>query len=148
MPDWARGPGWDAIRASDKFFSACGDDDVKAVTEMLKIERDVFDMPNPCGETPLMRATKGGCIDVVELLLSHGAKVSSRDTDGRTALMLALHSGSDLRSFFVLKLLCKAPDFAAVINTKHMGGQTPLQSALNLKFYRCAELLRAHDAKM
>ncbi len=39
--------------------------------------------------TPLINASRMGCKDVVEVLLNSGADVSVKNSDGRTALVLA-----------------------------------------------------------
>ena len=44
---------------------------------------------NNSGRTPLIRASRGGHVEIVEILLAAGAKKDKTDTDGYTALALA-----------------------------------------------------------
>jgi ankyrin repeat protein len=43
------------------------------------------------GQTPLMRAADRGRVDAIAVLLQAGARIDACDTDGNTALQLAVH---------------------------------------------------------
>jgi ankyrin repeat protein len=52
-------------------------------------------LQNKHGWTPLHRASINGALEVVRLLLEHGADVEAKDNDGETALQVAAYKGHD-----------------------------------------------------
>ncbi|KPM38322.1 hypothetical protein AK830_g8241 [Neonectria ditissima] len=57
---------------------------------------------NPCGESPLMAAARGGHIACMKLLLGHGAKVDYGGIEGLTPLVSAAESGGQAAVQFLL----------------------------------------------
>ena len=57
---------------------------------------------NPFGQTPVMLAVRGGHLDAAVQLALSGADLSLRDTEGRTALQLAIESSSREASLALL----------------------------------------------
>ena len=76
------------------------------------------------GCLPVHVAAILGHVDIVAYLLARGQSVDVRDSEGRTALMLALHLGSSLD---MLRLLVR---MGASLNTEDNHGNTPLHWAL------------------
>jgi uncharacterized protein len=48
----------------------------------------------PDGALPMIGATLGGHVDIISLLLDHGANIEARTSGGRTALMIAASMGN------------------------------------------------------
>ena len=72
--------------------------------------------------TPLMEASSGGFVDIVKLLLQHGANVNAQSSSGNTALHYACCGGYE---DVVLVLL----DHNADIEHQNENGHTPLMEA-------------------
>lgn len=68
--------------------------DLKAAQEILARGVDINRAYSLMGDTLLMEATRGGNKDMIELLLDYGADINQQRADGKTALMLAIKSGS------------------------------------------------------
>ena len=79
-------------------------------------------------------------IELVELLLKHGADVNAQDKDGDTALMDAALIG---RTNFAELLLKHGAD----VNAKNYRGLTALDHAERVKMENVAEILRKYGAK-
>ena len=89
------------------------------------------------GETPLMFACQGGHLDIVKLLIEHGANVNTLDFDGDTALAHAARKGENK----IVKFLI---DAGADVNVRNRYKFTALDYAvrtLNLESQK--HLLRA-----
>ncbi len=67
---------------------AAGRDDFGTVKALLAQGANVNECNEKC-ETPLMFATAHARIEIVQLLLAHGADVHARNTGGTTALFYA-----------------------------------------------------------
>ncbi|CAH8488241.1 unnamed protein product [Heterobilharzia americana] len=91
------------------------------------------DMPIIC-----MAALKG-YVDIVGLLIRHGASVNARSTDGSTALLYA----SDGGHLTVLSLLLNA---GALINVINCHGDTALSRATRRGWVQCARFLLSYGA--
>jgi hypothetical protein len=72
------------INREEALMSCAGDGDMAGVRELLDQNTD----PNAefeDGSTPIMFAAGSGHVDVVKLLLSRGARVNDRNSQGQTA---------------------------------------------------------------
>ncbi|GAC1455981.1 MAG: ankyrin repeat domain-containing protein [Ktedonobacterales bacterium] len=90
---------------------------------------------NGLGSTPLLRAVIGQQMDVVELLIAHGADINATDTSGSTPLHKAALLGN---TTLVQCLLDHGADMCAT----NSGGQTPLAHALFNRHADVATLLQ------
>ncbi len=66
---------------------------MKDIQQQLAQNRDLSAVLSPQGETLLHVAACHGLADVVELLLSHNARVDAVDADGYTSLHVAVAFG-------------------------------------------------------
>lgn len=89
---------------------------------------------------PIHSACAISTIDMVELLIKHGANVNAKQMQGVTPLHSAAHNGQTKLS----KLLI---DNGADINAKMDNGQTPLFMANEKNFQETAELLIKHGGQ-
>ncbi|KZZ91814.1 Ankyrin repeat-containing domain protein [Moelleriella libera RCEF 2490] len=96
---------------------------VRLISWMLERQGVKVNTRDKSGETPLIRAAKGGHEGVARLLLSHGADVDAhRDEQGRTPLSLAAGGGH----VGVVKLLL---EHGACAHHRDFTGETPLSHA-------------------
>lgn len=89
--------------------------------------------------TPLMEAANGGFIDIVKLLLQHGANVNAQSSSGNTALHFACCSGYD----GVVQLLVQ---HNAELEHQNENGHTPLMEAASGGHVKVAKLLLDNGA--
>jgi ankyrin repeat protein/peroxiredoxin len=121
--------------------------DVKAVLrdEVLRGQTNVVKMllerMPPLGSTTLLHdAALKGHLDILELLLAHGAEVDSRNAQGATALHDAALAGQKAAADALLK-------HGANINVRDSeSGATPLHLAASWGRRSVVELLLAHNA--
>ena len=92
-----------------------------------------------CGLSPLHWAAAYGFVDVVKILLEHGADVNPRNVDGITPLHLATVAGH----VDVARILL---EHGADVNTKNEDNQTPLHYAATEGHAVVARLLLEHGA--
>ena len=83
------------------------------------------DLRNSVGMTPMHLFAEKGYRSVVECLISHGAKVTARDADGRTPLLVAAQSARGELPKTVEYLLKSGAD----VNAQDAEGQTALISS-------------------
>ncbi|KAF8777403.1 Ankyrin-3 like protein [Argiope bruennichi] len=87
---------------------------------------------------PLHKAAKGGHTNVVELLITAGAKINAKSLKGTTPLHLAAEKG---HYAVALKLLQHGAD----INITDLNGSTPLSFSIREGFLAVSELLLGKD---
>lgn len=119
----------------------------KVVTFLLdnKADTEVRDKRND--QTPLMEATGLGNVQILEMLLRHGADVNARNLGQKQidpgAGNTALHYAAELGFKTVAETLI---NHGATVNAQNAHGKTPLQLTAEKGFKAVAELLLSHQA--
>ena len=109
---------------------------------VLGVENLTFDLLSLYSKwrTAIMVSIVSGTIEMVKLMLDHGAKIEATDIHGFTSLMAA--SGGGLTDIVKLFL-----DRGANINAKSNDGATGLKLAVSDEKTEVAALLRARGAQ-
>ncbi|XP_011496279.1 PREDICTED: ankyrin repeat and KH domain-containing protein 1-like [Ceratosolen solmsi marchali] len=89
--------------------------------------------------TPLMEAASAGHVDIVSLLIAHGADVNAHSTSGNTPLMYACAGGHEE----VVRVLLEA---GANVEDHNDNGHTPLMEAASAGHVSVAKILLEHGA--
>ena len=89
---------------------------------LLAMSANVDDRGSKGDCTPLMEAASGGYVDIVRLLLEHGADVNAQSQAGNTALIYACCGGYEE----VVEMLVST---GAEIEAHNENGHTPLMEA-------------------
>ncbi|XP_031786072.1 ankyrin repeat and KH domain-containing protein mask isoform X3 [Nasonia vitripennis] len=89
--------------------------------------------------TPLMEAASAGHVDIVSLLIAHGADVNAQSTSGNTPLMYGCAGGHEE----VVKVLLEA---GANVEDHNENGHTPLMEAASAGHVSVAKILLEHGA--
>ncbi|BES92174.1 multiple ankyrin repeats single kh domain [Nesidiocoris tenuis] len=89
--------------------------------------------------TPLMEAASSGYVDIVRLLIHHGADVNAQSSSGNTPLMYAC-AGGHVEAVRVLL------DAGANVEDHNENGHTPLMEAASAGHVPVAEILLARGA--
>ncbi|KAJ6651826.1 hypothetical protein lerEdw1_016443 [Lerista edwardsae] len=108
---------------------------------LLSLQKKALNKRDAYGRTPLFWATEFRHENLVELLLSHHADVTTRDHEGNTAL----HWAASVGSAPIAKMLL---DAGADVNAQNDLGNTPLHLAVRERRYQCLILFLAHGAKV
>ena len=104
------------------------------VQVLLAMNANVEDRGSKGDCTPLMEAASGGFIDIVQLLLQHGANINAQSSSGNTALHYACCSGYD----GVVQVLIQ---HNADLEHQNENGHTPLMEAASGGHVKVASLL-------
>ncbi|KAL6268769.1 hypothetical protein P5V15_001894 [Pogonomyrmex californicus] len=89
--------------------------------------------------TPLMEAASAGHVDIVTLLIAHGADVNAQSTSGNTPLMYGCAGGHEE----VVRVLLEA---GANVEDHNENGHTPLMEAASAGHVQVAKILLDHGA--
>ncbi|KMQ91742.1 ankyrin repeat domain-containing protein 17, partial [Lasius niger] len=89
--------------------------------------------------TPLMEAASAGHVDIVSLLIAHGADVNAQSTSGNTPLMYGCAGGHEE----VVRVLLEA---GANVEDHNENGHTPLMEAASAGHVQVAKILLEHGA--
>jgi ankyrin repeat protein len=126
---------------------------LKADTEVRNDFRAIW--LEETGATPFLRASFTGDLEVMKLLLAHGADPKIATGDGTTALMALagvgyadgfIHDiGGPEQSLVAMKMLI---DLGIDVNAKTTGGITALHGAANKNFVGAIQLLVDHGADL
>ncbi|MHC4954875.1 MAG: ankyrin repeat domain-containing protein [Planctomycetota bacterium] len=93
--------------------------------------------------TPLHSAVHGQNVELIGLLLSHGADTNAKNGKGETPLHQTARQFDFATNLELARLLVRN---GADVNAKDGGGQTPLHNFARLPDFHTAELLVAHGA--
>ena len=107
---------------AETFHSICKDGSVQDVAKALKDGGDINSLSKDL-QTPLMQASKYNSPEVVQFLIDSGANVNAGDKDGKTALMYACESNTEVE--VVRILITKNAD----VNAQTNKGKTALMFA-------------------
>ena len=111
----------------------------------------LYDKDEDVYTTPLILASKDALIDIVKMLLEHGANVNLADFDGDTALLCACqhtkYDGSQFaeRKTEIVKILLK---HEADVNIQNENGVTSLMSATQSGNVKIVKMLLEHGANV
>jgi uncharacterized protein len=100
---------------------ACEEGNKEMVELILSIKHLDINLAGMDEYTPLHCAVQKSFVQIVDLLLEHGAKVDVVDNDGNTPLVEAVMSNKDLRNADIIKSLLK---YGADPNTPNKHGIT------------------------
>jgi ankyrin repeat protein len=104
------------------------------------MENNITDFDEPRkGEVPLMSAARKCHVDIVDFILSHGAKINQQDVLGTTALMFAVMSGQK----DTVELLVRR---GANLNVQDMFHETAVDYAVVERYWDIAMLLISNGA--
>jgi ankyrin repeat protein len=106
------------------------------VAQASEADTIISNLTDQYGQTPLHTASIIGSVPIAELLLQHGARISSIDTYGQTPLHLCAGSG---HNFMLALLLDQGGD--ALIDLPDVYGNSPLHHAAFHGKLECAKLL-------
>ena len=104
----------------EQIRDAIMENDLEAVNELIEENRGIVNIENSARKTPLYIASYFGYIDIVELLVTNGARIDHQDTRGGwTALCLAASRGHlHVVEYLIIQ--------GANVNLKNHYGDTPL----------------------
>ena len=118
-----------ADKKTEQFASLIGTNNVAKIEAAIKDGANVNGGSGDKARTPLMIAClNDDALDVVKLLLKHGAKVNETDTHGDTALLLAAQRTTNVDIFKTLI------DAGADVNARNKDQETPLMVAAGGNF--------------
>ncbi len=119
---------------------AVAEDDLEAVERLLSEGAEINAMKGPFKTSILMEAAVRGNVEVMKLLIEHGADVNMADKDGWTALMGAVVQGHTES----VKLLLK---HGAKVRARNHNGETALIMAAKMKHTEIRDALLEHDTE-
>jgi len=128
-------------RLDNLLFEAVRTENIKEVVRLLDMGADPEARTPEDGETPLMWACEPTTLDIMEILISRGARVDRPDFSGVTPLMYAAANHNTNQAYKPLELLLKG---GATVDLRSQGGTTALMHAAEACQIRCVySLLRA-----
>ncbi|XP_046558384.1 ankyrin-2-like isoform X2 [Haliotis rubra] len=137
-----------AMKNSDKrqkdndFHRACKLGDLDRVVRILSEDLDNLNRKDSHGRTGLMVAAYQGHRDVVELLVTKGADLTSVDKGGDTVLHAACRAGD----ISIVKFVLSKDELD--VNSSDKSGMTPAMSAARWGYLDVVKLLLRRGAKM
>ena len=124
----------------DEFDAAIEDNDSEALERLIQENPEVVHKEDHLGQTPLMTACILGYIDMVKILITHGANINHQDKTGH----FALHSAAFQGDFEIVEYLIEQ---GANVNIEPHGGNSPLMMASRNRL-DIVELLVTHGANV
>lgn len=134
-----------AKKRSQELVAAARAGGMVKVRELLDKGADINFQEENSGDTPLIAAADGKHADVLDLLLSKGAKPDLTDSNGQTALVVACCAG-DAGFQMVNRLLDAGANSAIAISSESNRGGTALQISATLGANECLKLLLERGA--
>jgi ankyrin repeat protein len=126
-----------STRQDESLHDACGVGDLRKVREILQKDSDIANRLNqrgaPLGLTPLHEAARGGHVDILQLLLNHGASVNAVTNHGYTPF----HHAARVGHVDILQLLL---NHGASVNAVDKYGETPLHHAARESHVKCVKV--------
>ncbi|XP_041477004.1 fibronectin type 3 and ankyrin repeat domains protein 1-like [Lytechinus variegatus] len=98
--------------------------DLQKAREILESGDVWIDVPDKFGYTPLMAASQKGVVEMVDLLIEHGADINMQNGSGKDALMLSCFAGH-------LDVVRRLLAHGASWEKKDLGGSTALHWAVD-----------------
>ncbi len=111
-------------KTSTELHDAAVKRNTEAVRSLVKTDADLVHARDEKQRTPLQLASRGGCLEVVELLIEAGADVNTTDEKFQTPLQMAAYYGF---KEIVTLLLARG----ARVNAANRWQITPLQQQLH-----------------
>jgi ankyrin repeat protein len=118
---------------NEEFYDSVLANDVARAAYLLGKRADVNGLSN-LGETALTTASRAGCIEMMQLLVRHGARVNQPDGEGSTPLMSAVQRNQATAVSFLLA-------HGAAIEKGAPRGFTPLSLAIEEQQFDAAYAL-------
>lgn len=103
----------------DDVYSAAMDGNLELVKKHIESNPSLVNQKNKVGRTPIFFAASHGRTDILNYLLSKGAKVNVSDNNGNTPL----HSAAMGREMTIIDILISR---GANVNSRNKNGETPL----------------------
>jgi ankyrin repeat protein len=105
------------------------------------------------GATPLMRAARGGDVEVMRLLVERGADAKARTRDGTTVLMIAAAMGyrgqhSRVKEPEAFEAVKYCLDLGLDLNTANSRGETALHAAVQMGWDSIVKILLTKGANL
>ncbi len=120
------------INILNKALSLISKENFKQVVKLILAGANV-NATDEYGQTSLMKASKKGHKEIVEMLIKVGADVNIKDNDGETALIIACHKDKN-----IVEMLIEA---GADVNATDNNGSTALIWAIEFHHKEIVELL-------
>ena len=125
----------------ERFLEAVETGSLRRAASMLARSPELTSSASRYGSTPLHLAAQRGHLEVVELLVRHGAELDAEDALGSTPLLEAV---SGAHADVAHMLLGRGAD----ASNGDSNGRTPLHSAAAQDSLELAELLLTHNARV
>ena len=132
-----------------EFFSSVRAGNVSAVIQALRPEPYLVNFQDEIGKTPLWLAIESGVVEMIQLLMTHGASIEVADPDGNSLLHLAiekcLNSYGTIRKNYI-EIANELLGLGIDVNTSNGKGFSCLHNAAILGDKEIVSFLLEHGA--